>query len=90
MCIRDRDGNRQIAIALDNEVVSAPRVNQPITGGNTSISGNFTVAEASDLASILEVGKLPADVQIIQENTVGPSLGAANIQKSFFSLAAGL
>ena len=85
-----RDGNRQIAIALDNEVVSAPRVNQPITGGNTSISGNFTVAEASDLASILEVGKLPADVQIIQENTVGPSLGAANIQKSFFSLAAGL
>ena len=85
-----RDGNRQIAIALDNEVVSAPRVNGPITGGATSISGSFTVAEASDLASILEVGKLPADVQIIQENTVGPSLGAANIQKSFFSLAAGL
>ncbi len=85
-----RDGNRQIAIALDNEIVSAPRVNGPIPNGNTAISGNFTVAEASDLASILEVGKLPADVQIIQENTVGPSLGAANIQKSFFSLAAGL
>jgi len=85
-----RDNNRQIAIALDNEVVSAPSVNVPITGGATSISGSFTVAEASDLASILEVGKLPADVQIIQENTVGPSLGAANIQKSFFSLAAGL
>ena len=85
-----RDGNRQIAIALDNEVVSAPRVNGPITGGATAISGSFTVAEASDLASILEVGKLPANVQSIQENTVGPSLGAANIQKSFFSLAAGL
>ena len=84
------EGNRQIAIALDNEVVSAPSVNGPITGGNTSITGNFTVSEASDLASILEVGKLPAKVQIIQENTVGPSLGAANIQKSFFSLAAGL
>jgi len=85
-----RDGNRQIAIALDNEVVSAPNVNGPIPNGNTAISGNFTVAEASDLASILEVGKLPADVQIVQQNTVGPSLGAANIQKSFFSLAAGL
>ncbi len=84
------EGNRQIAIALDDEVVSAPRVNQPITGGNTAISGSFTVTEAKDLASILEVGKLPAKVGIIQESTVGPSLGASNIKKSFVSLAVGL
>lgn len=84
------DNNRQVAIALDNEVVSAPSVNGAITGGNTAISGNFTVSEASDLASILEVGKLPAKVQIIQESTVGPSLGKANISKSFMALAIGL
>ena len=84
------DNNREVAIALDNEVVSAPAVQNAITGGNTAITGNFTVSEASDLASILEVGKLPAKVQIIQESTVGPSLGKANINKSFASLAIGL
>lgn len=84
------DNNREIAIALDNEVVSAPRVNDAITGGNSSITGNFTVEEASDLANILEVGKLPAKVQIIQESTVGPSLGQQNIQRSLASYMAGL
>ncbi len=85
-----QDNNRQVAIALDDEVVTAPSVNGPITGGNTAITGNFTVTEAQDLASILEVGKLPAKVDIIQESTVGPSLGKTNIQKSFVSLAIGL
>lgn len=85
-----QDNNREVAIVLDNEVVTAPSVRGPITGGNTAISGNFTVSEATDLASILEVGKLPAKVQIIQESTVGPSLGKVNIQKSFVSLALGL
>jgi len=84
------DNNREIAIALDNEVVSAPRVNQPITGGRSSISGSFTVEEASDLANILEVGKLPAKVEIIQESTVGPSLGQDNIQRSLVSYLVGL
>ncbi|NJL75097.1 MAG: hypothetical protein HC892_08750 [Saprospiraceae bacterium] len=70
-----QNGNREIAIVLDNEVVSAPRVNGPITGGRSQISGNFTTQEAQDLATVLEVGKLPARTQIIQESLVGPSLG---------------
>lgn len=83
------NGNREIAIVLDNEVVSAPRVNGPITGGRSSISGNFTTQEAQDLASILEVGKLPANLQIIQESLVGPSLGAENISRSVNALLIG-
>src|SRR5690625_6095274 len=84
-----QDDNREIAIVLDNEVVSAPRVNTPITGGNSSITGNFTVQEGNDLASILEVGKLPAKTKIISESLVGPSLGKQNIQKSVISLLIG-
>lgn len=83
------EGNREIAIALDNEVVSAPRVNNAITGGNSSISGNFSVEEAVDFAGILEVGKLPARTKIIQKTTVGPSLGKANISQSINSLLVG-
>ena len=83
-------GQREIAILLDNEVVSAPFIRQPITGGNSEISGNFTVQEANDLSSILEVGKLPAKTSIIQESTVGPSLGATNITKSFRALIIGI
>jgi SecD/SecF fusion protein len=80
------DGNREIAIALDDEVVSAPRVTNAITGGVSSISGNYTVEEAIDFASILEVGKLPARTKMIQNSKVGPSLGKANISKSLTSL----
>ena len=83
-------GQREIAIVLDNEVVSAPFIRQPITGGNSSISGRFTVQEANDLASILEVGKLPASINIIQESTVGPTLGEENISKSFKALIIGI
>lgn len=81
-----RDNNREVAIVLDNEVVSAPRVINPITGGNSSITGSYTVQEAQDLASILQVGKLPAKAEIIQENVVGPSLGAENIRNSILAL----
>jgi len=83
------DGNREIAIVLDNEVVSAPRVNEAITGGSSSITGNYTVEEAVDFANILEVGKLPAKTRIIQESNVGPSLGKANIDRSLKSLLVG-
>lgn len=84
------DGGREIAITLDKEVVSAPGVNNgPILGGNSSISGNFSVQEAIDLANILEVGKLPAKTQIIQQSNVGPSLGKKNIVASRNSLIAG-
>ena len=80
----------QIAISLDDEVVSAPRVNDAITQGRTAIYGDFTVEEAADLASILEVGKLPAKVDLIQESTVGPSLGQKNISRSLMSYIIGL
>lgn len=80
------DGNREVAIALDDEIVSAPRVINPITGGNTSITGGFTLDEAKDLAQILSVGKLPAGTRIVQESQVGPSLGADNINKSLITM----
>lgn len=79
-------GNREVAILLDDEVVSAPRVINPITGGNTQITGNFTIDEAKDLSNILEVGKLPARTRIVQESQVGPSLGADNISKSLLTM----
>ena len=80
------DNKREVAIVLDNEVVSAPTVNGPIMEGRSSITGNYTAQEAQDFASILEVGKLPARTQIVQKSTVGPSLGEANIKASFWSL----
>ena len=82
-------GNREIAILLDDEVVSAPRVNEPITGGSSQITGNFSVQEANDLSNILEIGKLPASTEIIQESVVGPTLGAENIRSSLTALAIG-
>ncbi len=77
-----QDNNREIAITLDDKVVSAPQVNQPITGGSSSISGSYTIQEAQDFAKILEIGKLPARTKIIQETLVGPSLGQENIDRS--------
>jgi len=83
------DTNREIAIVLDDEVVSAPRVNGPIPSGDSQITGNFTIQEAKDLANILQIGKLPAKTTIIQESLVGPSLGAENIRRSVNSLVIG-
>ena len=77
-----QDNNREIAITLDDEVVSAPGVNEPIMGGDSQISGSYTVDEAQDLANILQVGKLPAETRSVQEALVGPSLGKENINKS--------
>jgi SecD/SecF fusion protein len=84
MCAQDN--KREVAILLDNEVVSAPSVNTPILEGRSSITGNYTVQEAQDFASVLQVGKLPAKAEIIQESTVGPSMGEANIKASLWSL----
>jgi SecD/SecF fusion protein len=84
-----QDNNREIAIVLDNEVVSCPRVNTPITDGNSQITGNFSLQEATDLANILQIGKLPAKTVIIQESLIGPSLGQDNINKSLISLLVG-
>ncbi len=70
-----------IAIALDNYIYSAPGVTTgPIAGGNSQISGNFSIQEANDLASILRTGKLPAPAKIVQEQVVGPTLGAEAIK----------
>jgi SecD/SecF fusion protein len=85
-----QDNNREVAVVLDDEVVSAPRVINPITAGNTQITGNFTLQEAKDLANILKIGQLPAETKIIQEALVGPSLGQENVRKSITSLVVGL
>ena len=76
---------RSIAIVLDGYVYSAPRVNQEITGGRSSISGNFTINEARDLANVLKSGKLPAPARIIQDTVVGPSLGQESINAGMSS-----
>ena len=84
------NGQREIAIVLDNEVVSAPGLrNGAILGGRSSISGSFTMQEGEDLSSILKIGKLPAETRIIQESLVGPSLGKENIRRSITSLIIG-
>lgn len=78
---------RFVAVVLDNRVYSSPRVNDEISGGRTSISGSFEAQEATDLANILKSGKLPAPARIVQEQVVGPTLGAENIQSGVMSLA---
>ena len=72
-----------VAIVLDGYVYSAPVVQSEITGGNSQISGNFTTDDTRDLANVLKSGKMPAPTKIVQEETVGPSLGAASIQAGF-------
>jgi preprotein translocase subunit SecD len=71
---------KPFAIVLDNEVISAPVIREPITGGSGQITGNFTVQEANDLAILLRAGALPAPLTIIEERTVGPGLGQDSIK----------
>ena len=71
---------RPLAIVLDNEVISAPRILQPITGGSGQISGRFTVQQANDLSVLLRSGALPAKLTIVEERTVGPGLGRDSIE----------
>lgn len=82
--------NRAIAIVLDGVVYSAPNVRQEITGGNSQISGSFSVEEAKDLANVLNSGKMETTVVIEQENVVGPTLGAASIKAGIISFAIAL
>lgn len=76
---------KSIAIVLDDLVYSAPRVDGEIAGGQSSISGQFTLEEAEDLANVLKAGKLPAPAKIIEEAVVGPTLGAEAIEAGFIS-----
>lgn len=76
---------KAIAIVLDGTVYSAPRLNGEISGGQSSISGNFTIEDTKDLANTLKSGRMPAPSHIVQEEVVGPTLGAQSIQQGFIS-----
>ena len=76
---------KAVAIVLDGVVYSAPRVNGEISGGQSSISGNFTIEDTKDLANTLKSGRMPAPARIVQEEVVGPTLGAQSIQQGITS-----
>ena len=76
---------KAVAIVLDGVVYSAPRVNSEIDGGNSQISGNFTIEDTKDLANTLKSGRMPAPARIVQEEVVGPTLGAQSIQQGLIS-----
>ena len=76
---------KAIAIVLDGSVYSAPRVNGEISGGQSSITGNFTIEDTKDLANTLKSGRMPAPARIVQEEVVGPTLGAQSIQQGVIS-----
>ena len=76
---------RAIAIVLDDNVYSAPTVQNEITGGNSQITGNFTAEDTRDLANVLKSGKMPAPAKIVSEEIVGPTLGAESIQMGIYS-----
>mgnify|MGYP001289233351 CR=1 FL=1 len=77
------------AVVLDNTVITAPVINEPILGGQGQISGNFTVQSANDLAVLLRAGALPATLTVVEERTVGPGLGADSIQAGFIAAIIG-
>jgi preprotein translocase subunit SecD len=72
--------NRPFAIVLDNEVISAPNLNEPICGGSAEISGNFTLQETADMAVLLRAGALPTSLTVVEERSVGPSLGSDSVE----------
>ncbi len=80
---------RPFAIILDGVVLSAPNINEPILGGSAQISGNFTVEEANQLSIALRSGALPVELQVVEERTVGPDLGADSIRKGMIAAIIG-
>lgn len=87
--ITSKNVNRPFAIVLDDKVLSAPVIREPITGGSGQISGNFTVEESVVLAALLRAGALPAPLTVIEERTVGPDLGGDAIKKGLYTGIAG-
>jgi len=87
--ITEENVKKRLAIVLDNNVYSAPVIQEKIAGGRARITGNFTAEEAHDLAIVLRAGALPAPVQILEQRTVGPSLGRDSIEKGLFSMCIG-
>jgi preprotein translocase subunit SecD len=86
--LTENNVGRHLAIVLDGTLYSAPRINERIPGGRAVITGQFTVDEARDLAIVLRAGALPAPVQILEERTVGPSLGADSIRQGMIAILA--
>ncbi len=82
----EQNVGRRLAIILDGNLYSAPRINERIPGGRAVITGQFTVEEARDLAIVLRAGALPAPVAILEERTVGPSLGADSIRQGMIAI----
>lgn len=82
--------NKLFAIVLDGEIISAPVIREPICGGTGQISGSFTLKEANDLAILLRAGALPAPLNIMEERTVGPSLGEDSIEAGKLAAITGL
>ncbi|QDH14508.1 protein translocase subunit SecD [Formicincola oecophyllae] len=80
---------KPFAIVLDGRILTAPVINTPITGGQGEITGNFTAQSATDLAVMLRAGALPAPLVIVEQNSIGPSLGEASIKAGLISLAVG-
>ena len=80
---------KKLAIVLDNKIISAPVIREPITGGSGTISGNFTFQEVTDLALLLRSGALPTPINIVEERTVGPDLGKDSITSGTISLIIG-
>ncbi|WP_341790273.1 protein translocase subunit SecD [Rickettsia endosymbiont of Polydrusus tereticollis] len=78
--ITKNNAGKRLAIVLDNKLLSAPVINEPILGGNGIISGNFTVKSANELSLLLRAGSLPAPLKIIEERSIGPNLGADSIE----------
>ena len=88
--ITEENKDKRIAIVLDDVVYSAPNVMGKISGGQSSITGDFTVEESQDLANILKSGKLPAPLRIVEEAIVGPSLGEESISQGLWSIVVGI
>jgi len=88
--VTKKNTNRPFAIVLDNEVLSAPNINEPICGGRAEISGSFTLEEVSDLSILLRAGALPAPMKVVEERTVGPSLGADSVEAGKIAALIGL
>jgi preprotein translocase subunit SecD len=84
--VTEQNVGRHLAIILDGNLYSAPRINERIPGGRAVITGQFTVDEARDLAIVLRAGALPAPVSILEERTVGPSLGADSIRQGMIAI----
>jgi SecD/SecF fusion protein len=88
--VTEQNVGHRFAIVLDNKVITAPNIREPITGGSGQISGNFTAEDATNLAILLNAGALPAPIKIIEERSVGPDLGADSIKAGFYATLLGL